>query len=79
LVDVKDGLGILLSALDTMPGRQIVFVHGNLNEGTQAFKKTIDALVAKHSNLKILYRYSDSAQAGMYVKGLPAQVLLRQS
>jgi nitric oxide dioxygenase len=62
-------LSILLSALDTMPGRQIVFVHGNLNEGTQAFKKTIDALVVKHSNLKILYRYSDSAQAGMVREG----------
>lgn len=58
-VGITPILSILLSALETMPGRQIIFIHGSLNEATQAFKKTIDELVSKHSNLKIHYRYSE--------------------
>ncbi|MEO6421911.1 MAG: NO-inducible flavohemoprotein [Candidatus Nitrotoga sp.] len=62
-------LSILLSALDAMPDRQIVIIHGSLNEGTQAFRKTIDALAAKHSNLKVRYCYSDPAEAGIAREG----------
>ena len=68
-VGITPILSILLSALDAMPDRQIVFIHGSLNEGTQAFKKTIDALAVKHSNLKVNYRYSDPAEAGITREG----------
>ena len=42
-----------------MPERLIIFIHGNLNAETQAFKKVINELATKHSNLNIHYRYSD--------------------
>lgn len=57
-------LSILLTALDEMPNRQIVFIHGSLNEDTQAFKKLIDRLDAQHSNLKTHYCYSEAAKTG---------------
>ncbi|MBX9675944.1 MAG: NO-inducible flavohemoprotein [Methylotenera sp.] len=65
LVLLAAGVGItpvfsmLLSALEAMPGRQVIFIHGSLNEASQAFKKVIDDLAIKHSNLKIHYRYSN--------------------
>ncbi|RFC39134.1 MAG: nitric oxide dioxygenase [Candidatus Nitrotoga sp. LAW] len=68
-VGVTPVLSMLLSALDAMPDRQIVFVHGSLNESTQAFRKVIDALAAKHSNLTVRYRYSDPAEAGVVREG----------
>ncbi|MFZ1547353.1 MAG: NO-inducible flavohemoprotein, partial [Candidatus Nitrotoga sp.] len=68
-VGITPILSILLSALDAMPDRQIVFVHGSLNEGAQAFKSVIDALSVKHSNLKINYRYSDPVEAGITREG----------
>lgn len=68
-VGVTPILSILLSALDAMPDRQIVFIHGSLNEGTQAFKKVIDALAAKQPNLTVRYRYSDPAEAGIAREG----------
>ena len=63
-VGITPILSILHTALEAMPGRQIVFVHGCLNEGVQAFKNTIDQLAAKHSNLTAHYRYSDPATEG---------------
>lgn len=65
LVLLAAGVGItpvfsmLLSALEAMPEREIIFIHGSLNEESQAFKKVIDDLATKHSNLKIHYRYSN--------------------
>lgn len=64
-VGITPIMSILLSALDAMPGRDIVFIHGSLNEEVQAFKKTIDALAGKHPKLKVHYRYSDPAKAGV--------------
>lgn len=58
-------LSILKATLSAMPDRDIVFVHGCLNEDVQPFKATIDALAEQHSNLKIHYRYSDPAQDGV--------------
>lgn len=65
LVLLAAGVGItpvfsmLLSALEAMPERQIIFIHGSLNEVSQAFKKTIDQLSVQHANLSVHYRYSD--------------------
>ena len=42
-----------------MPERQIIFIHGSLNEESQAFKKVIDELASQHANLNIHYRYSE--------------------
>jgi nitric oxide dioxygenase len=64
-VGITPILSILHSALEAMPDRPIIFIHGSLNEGTQAFKKTIDALAAKHANLQIHYRYSEPAKEGI--------------
>ena len=57
-------MSILLTALDTMPERDIVFIHGSLNEAVQAFKSTLDALAQAHPRLKIHYRYSDPVTPG---------------
>ena len=65
LVLLSAGVGItpvfsmLLSALEAMPEREIIFIHGSLNEATQAFKKFINDLAAQHGNLKTHYRYSN--------------------
>lgn len=70
LVLLAAGVGItpiitmLKSSLAHAPEREVVLVHGCLHEGVQAFRDTIDALTARHSNLKIHYRYSDPAPAG---------------
>jgi nitric oxide dioxygenase len=58
-------MSILLSALDAMPEREIIFIHGSLNEEVQAFKSTVDALTQKYPTLKIHYRYSDPAKPGV--------------
>ncbi|MGE0821828.1 MAG: NO-inducible flavohemoprotein [Candidatus Binatia bacterium] len=62
-------LSILLSALEATPEREIVFIHGSLHEGVQAFRKTVDALAAKHPQLKAHYRYSDPAKDGVVRNG----------
>lgn len=62
-------LSILKTTLCAMSDRDIVFVHGCLNEDVQPFKATIDALAEQHSNLKIHYRYSDPAHGGVERKG----------
>jgi nitric oxide dioxygenase len=64
-VGITPILSILLSALEATPEREVVFIHGCLNEDVQAFKPTIDALAANHANLKIHYRYSGSARLGV--------------
>ncbi len=59
-VGITPIMSILLTALDTMPEREIIFVHASLNEGVQAFKAAIDALEKNHSRLKAHHRYSDA-------------------
>ena len=44
-----------------MPQREIVVIQACLNTSVQAFKPTLDALAARHPNLKLHYRYSESA------------------
>lgn len=58
-------LSMLLSALEAMPDRPIILIHGNLNENVQAFKNTIDRLAEKYTNLKRHYRYSDPLNAAL--------------
>lgn len=63
-VGITPIIAMLKSSLAHAPERQVVLVHGCLHEGVQAFRDTIDALAAQHSNLTIHYRYSDAAPAG---------------
>lgn len=58
-VGVTPILGILKSAIEAMSEREIIFVHGCLNEEVQAFKNTIDKLAQDHPKLKVHYRYSE--------------------
>ena len=75
LVLLAAGVGItpvfsmLLSALEAMPERQIIFIHGSLNEESQAFKKVIDELASQHANLNIHYRYSEPTHAEFATDG----------
>lgn len=52
-------LSMLQAAVETMQNREIIFIHGVLDPEVQPFKKVIDELDEKHSNLKIHYRYSN--------------------
>lgn len=60
-VGITPIMSILLATLDTTPDREIIFIHGSLNEDVQAFKSTVDTLAQKHSKLKVHYRYSDES------------------
>lgn len=58
-VGITPMMSILLSALEAMPNREIIFIHASLNESVQAFKPALDDLAKKHPNLKLHYRYSE--------------------
>lgn len=68
-VGVTPIMSILHAALEEMPNREIIYIHGSLNEEVQAFRKTVDELVAKHSNLKVHHRYNEPAKNGMTREG----------
>ena len=59
-VGITPIMSILLSALESMPGRRIVLVHAALNEDVQAFRTTLEALAARHPALQVFHRYSDT-------------------
>lgn len=63
-VGITPILSILKSAIESMPEREIIFVHGCLNKEVQPFKKVIDDLSVNHPKLKIHYRYSDPGVQG---------------
>ena len=63
-IGVTPILSILHSALEKMPNREIVFIHGVLTPNTQPFKDVIDALAKEYSNIKIHYRYSEAKISG---------------
>ena len=71
LVLLAGGIGItplysiLRTALEAMPGRKIVLVHGSLHEGVQPFREEIEQLAAQHANLKIHFRYSEPPHEGI--------------
>ncbi len=54
-------MSILKTTLNAMPDREIILIHGCLNDDVQPFKPFIDQLAVKHPNLKAHYRYSDLA------------------
>ena len=62
-VGITPVLSILLTALEAMPNREIVFVHGCLNKDVQPFKDLIDGLAQEHTKLKIHYRYSNLSES----------------
>lgn len=59
-VGITPILSILQTALEAMPHREIILIHGCLNKDVQPFKDTIDTLASKHGNLTVHYRYSDA-------------------
>jgi nitric oxide dioxygenase len=68
-VGITPILSILKTALEAMPNRQVVLIHGCLDEAVQPFKTTIDQLEAAHENLTTHYRYSDPAKDGVVREG----------
>lgn len=52
-------LSILKTALDNMPERKIILIHGCLNREVQPFKDTIDGLASEYENLTAHYCYSE--------------------
>jgi len=55
-------MSILKATLNAMPDREIILIHGCLNDDVQPFKPFIDRLALDHPNLKAHYRYSDMAE-----------------
>ena len=55
-------MSILKATLNAMPDREIILIHGCLNDDVQPFKPFIDRLALEHPNLKAHYRYSDLTQ-----------------
>lgn len=64
-VGITPIMSILLTALEKMPKREIIFIHGSLNEEVQAFKSVLDALAQEHPQLTVHYCYSDAPAAGV--------------
>jgi nitric oxide dioxygenase len=58
-VGITPIMSILLTALQAMPERDIVFVHACLNESVQAFRGLVDTLQQQHPRLKVHHRYSE--------------------
>jgi len=63
-------LSILQAAISAMPNREIIYIHGSLNEAVQAFRKDVEELAEKHPNLKIHFRYSEPAKDGVVRAGV---------
>ncbi|CAO1650884.1 NO-inducible flavohemoprotein [Parasphingorhabdus sp. NYA22] len=55
-------MSILKATLNAMPSREIILIHGCLNDDVQPFKPFIDQLALEHPNLKAHFRYSDMAE-----------------
>lgn len=68
-VGITPILSILLTALDTMPNRQIIFIHGSLNEQVQAFRRTVEQLSDTHEALTTHFRYSEPPPEGIVRNG----------
>jgi nitric oxide dioxygenase len=68
-VGITPILSILKTALEILPDREVIFVHGCLNEEVQAFKATVDELEKEHSKLTVYYRYSNPLKDGMKYEG----------
>lgn len=68
-VGITPILSILLTALEAMPGRKIIFIHGILNEEVHAFRSTVEDQARRHANLHAHFRYSDPAGPGVERQG----------
>ena len=58
-------LSMLSAALEAMPEREALLIHGCLNEEVQAFRASLERLAEKHSNFNVHFRYSDPARPGV--------------
>ena len=58
-------LSMLSAALEAMPEREVLLIHGCLNEEVQAFRASLERLAEKHSNFNVHFRYSDPARPGV--------------
>jgi nitric oxide dioxygenase len=63
-VGVTPLISILQAALDATPEREIVFIHGSLNEDVQAFHALLESLAAKQPRREVHHRYSDAGMRG---------------
>ncbi|XSG81809.1 MAG: NO-inducible flavohemoprotein [Methyloligella sp. ZOD6] len=61
-VGITPLFSILADALQTTPDREILLVHGTLNEDLQAFKPVIEQLAEKHPNFRRHYCYTEPAK-----------------
>ena len=68
-VGITPIMSILLESLRAMPEREVILIHGCLNEGVQAFRKNLETLAQEHSNLKVHFRYSDQPAPGVERSG----------
>jgi nitric oxide dioxygenase len=65
LVLISGGVGItpllsmLHAAIDTMPGREIWFIHGAIDGRAHAFREEVAALADRHRQLHVHFRYSE--------------------
>lgn len=59
-VGITPIISILLSTLEAMPERKIIFIHASLNEEVQAFKGLVETLARNNINLTTYHRYSDA-------------------
>ena len=75
-VGITPILSILQAAISAMPKREIIYIHGSLNEAVQAFRKDVEELAEKHPNLKIHFRYSEPAKDGVVRAGVSSTGLI---
>ncbi len=75
-VGITPILSILQAAISAMPNREIIYIHGSLNEAVQAFRKDVEELAEKHPNLKIHFRYSEPAKDGVVRAGVSSTGLI---
>lgn len=68
-VGITPIMSILKTALEAMPEREIIFIHGCLNEDVQAFKAAIDKLAEANAKLTVHYRYNEPAANGVKREG----------
>lgn len=71
LVLMAGGIGItplysiLKTALEEMPERKIILVHGSLHENVQPFRAELEQLASRHGNLQTHFRYNEPPCEGV--------------
>lgn len=64
-IGITPVLSILKSALENTPDRQIVLVHGCLNETVQPFAEKLKGFAQAHKELSVHFVYNEPAPAGV--------------